>query len=303
MFFSIFILGLLLVIFLIIMRKTVNKKPRKRIRTKKRDTFSNKFTLEECNDILVKNEKECNCFDRREYPTQFHKECMSIKHGEKCNNYNICKSKFLTYMSGNEPEYNPDNWTDPIIQSSHNCYAYFLDDHIPTIKKKCEGYCPKFILKNGNRTCVKKPSECDNLKPQPGDFAVENGFLSSNKYKYDCDTIVNKVFLDNKDKYTKKNKIFKTTFEEKCPAGYYKGSVVVNPDKTYHFYRKDKNGRWSHKQGTLEVENKDASGNSIWAPHLADRNYQKNKKEGLNYTNFCSYLCVPSNYYSKTNAI
>ena len=314
MFFSTFILGVILVVFLIIMRKTmknktiknknmkkINKKINKKNKsTKKREKFSNKLSVNKCNKILVNKEKDCNCFDRNEYPTQFHNECMTIKHSKKCNDYNTCKSKFLKYMSGNEPEYNPENWEDPIIQSSHNCYAYFLDDHIPTIKKKCEGYCPKFTTKNGRRTCVKKPAKCDNLKPQPGDFAVQNGFLANNKYTYDCDTIVNKVLLDNKNKITKKNKILKSTFEDKCPPNHYKGAVVVHPDKTYHFYRQDKNGRWSHKQGTLEVENVDSSNNPIWAPHLADRNYKKDK---INYTKFCSYLCVPTNYRDKTNAI
>ena len=308
MFFSLFILGALLITFLVIMNKKMSKKyitnkHKKSKKSKRREKFSNKFTIKECNKILVENEKDCNCFDRKGYPTEFHNECMTIKHANKCNDYNTCKNKFLKYMSGNEPEYNPEQWTDPIIQSSHNCYAYFLDDHIPTIKKRCEEYCPKFTKKNGKRTCVKKPAKCDNLKPQPGDFAVENGLMSSNDYKYDCDTIVNKVFMDNKDKYTKRNKIFKTSFSDKCPANYYKGAVAVHPNKTYHFYRQDKNGRWSHKQGTLEVENIDSSKKSIWAPHLADRDYQKNKKKGINYTNFCSYLCVPNNMHLKTNAL
>ena len=307
MFFSTFILGALFVIFLVIMKKKMSKKGRNKSKIKKtkkgkKERFSTKFSVSECNKILVKNDKDCNCFDRNQYPTQFHNECMTIKHSKKCEDYNTCKRKFMKYMSGSEPEYNPEHWEDPVIQSSHNCYAYFLDDHIPTIKKKCEGYCPKFTKKNGKKVCVKKPAKCDDLKPQPGDFAVQNGLLASNKYEYNCDAIMDKVLLDNKDKFTKRNKILKTTFEEKCPTNYYKGAVVVHPDKTYHFYRQDKNARWSHKQGTLKVENVDASKEAIWAPHLADRNYKKNKKEGLNYTNFCSYFCVPSNLHSKTNA-
>lgn len=308
MFFSTFILGALLVAFLVIMKRKITKKNknkdknRKTKKTGKKEKFTTQLTVDDCNRILIKKDKDCNCFDRNNYPTQFHNDCMTIKHSKQCENYNKCKSKFMKYMSGSEPEYDPSRWEDPVIESSHNCYAYFLDDHIPTIKKKCEGYCPKFTKKNGKKVCVKKPSKCDDLKPQPGDFAVENGLLASNKYVYDCDTIVNKVFLDNKDKFTKRNKIFKTNFEDKCPPNYYKGAVVVHPDKTYHFYRQDKNARWSHKQGTLKVENEDASNQSIWAPHLADRDYKKNKKDGLNYTNFCSYLCVPTNMHAKTNA-
>ena len=34
--------------------------------------------------------------------------------------------------------------------------------------------------------------------------------------------------------------------------------MVVDPGNTYHFYRQDNNVRYSHKQGTLDVENLDA---------------------------------------------
>jgi hypothetical protein len=255
-----------------------------------------------CNDILIKKEKECNCFDTQGYPTDSQDYCMRINHGKKCKDYNICKRGFLSKMSGSEPQYNPENWTDPIIEGSHNCYAYFLDDHIPDIKRECEGHCPKFNVKNGRRICNTKPDKCDDLKPQPGDFAVKNGLLKENKYVYNCETILDKVLLDNTNKFTNENKIFRTTFEKKCPPNHYKGAVVVHPKKTYHFYRQDKNGRFSHKQGTLKVENTDASGNAIWTPHLADRNYKKDKSDGINYTDFCSYVCVPNNAFKSTNA-
>ena len=37
-------------------------------------------------------------------------------------------------MTGTEPEYNPEHWSEPLIEKSHNCYAYFLDDKIPKVK-------------------------------------------------------------------------------------------------------------------------------------------------------------------------
>ena len=109
MFFSIFILGVLLTIFLVIMNKKTSKKykTKKHKKSKRREKFLNKFTINECNKILVENETDCNCFDRKGYPTEFHNECVTIKHANKCNDYNTCKNKFLKYMSGNEPEYNP----------------------------------------------------------------------------------------------------------------------------------------------------------------------------------------------------
>lgn len=49
----------------------------------------------------------------------------------------------------------------------------------------------------------------------------------------------------------------------------------------YHWYRKDKNGYWSHKRGLTAISNKDASGNKIKNPKNANRNYS-----GCNYSTF-----------------
>ena len=70
------------------------------------------------------------------------------------------------------------------------------------------------------------------------------------------------------------------------------------------FYRQYNNVRWSHKQGTLRVENVDAGGKPIYAPHLSDMNYNKeNKNNGINYTKFCNYMCIPNNDYLETHAL
>ena len=62
--------------------------------------------------------------------------------------------------------------------------------------------------------------------------------------------------------------------------------------------------RFSHKPGVLEVENYDASGDPIYSPELADRNYNKRKsKNGINYKTFCGYYCIPNNRTADTNAI
>ena len=73
---------------------------------------------------------------------------------------------------------------------------------------------------------------------------------------------------------------------------------------TRFFKTQDSNLRFSHKQGTLEVENVDASDLPIYAPHLADKNYNKdNKEDGINYNESCGYMCIPSNKYESTSAI
>lgn len=60
-------------------------------------------------------------------------------------------------------------------------------------------------------------------------------------------------------------------------------ALVVAPGYDYHWYRKDKDGKWSHKIGTAPATNLDNSNNIIVDPQTADRGP---------YTNFCGYFCV-----------
>ena len=63
-------------------------------------------------------------------------------------------------------------------------------------------------------------------------------------------------------------------------------ALVVAPGASFndfHWYRLDRNGRWSHKPGGTEATNLDNSGNPISDPRTADR--------GL-YTVFCGCYCV-----------
>ena len=43
------------------------------------------------------------------------------------------------------------------------------------------------------------------------------------------------------------------------------GALVIHPGSTYHFYRRDSNGRWSHKDGLTKAKNYDAKGNLIYS--------------------------------------
>jgi len=255
-----------------------------------------------CNEILVNRESECNCFDNNNYPSKDFFNCIKKKNSLKCNNYNKCKKLFAAFTTGYEPKYNPDNWSDPLIEGSHNCYMYFLNDKKKKVREKCFNLCKD--EGHNNSTCYsKKQNTCGQLKPQPGNYAYKKGYLSKKKKIYNCNTMVNKVLKDNYDPVKRKSKIKLTDFSTPCPKYHYKGSLVVDPGNTYHFYRQDDNVRFSHKQGTLRVENIDAEGKPIYAPHLAGRNYNKNKdKDGIDYLNHCAYMCIPNNYYLKTNA-
>lgn len=61
--------------------------------------------------------------------------------------------------------------------------------------------------------------------------------------------------------------------------------LVIWPDEDFHWYRKDDDGMWSHKPGSTEATNLDASGNVIDSPETCDRG---------DYTVLCGYyLCDP----------
>lgn len=83
-------------------------------------------------------------------------------------------------------------------------------------------------------------------------------------------------------------------FEGLCPSGTSKIALAVDPNEDYHFWRQDSNGRWSGKPGSLRVTDKDASGRLIHDPSLCDRDFTDGNNV-LNYTEFCSFYCVPRN--------
>ena len=95
--------------------------------------------------------------------------------------------------------------------------------------------------------------------------------------------------LDNPD-------IYKIDFNSRCKKGYYKGALVVDPFLTYHFFRQDRNGYWSQKNGHDNATNLDGDGYLITDPKYAKPTYEVSDKY-----KFCNYFCVPSNKYKKSN--
>lgn len=69
----------------------------------------------------------------------------------------------------------------------------------------------------------------------------------------------------------------------KCPPEGHLVALVIAPGWDFHWYRKGRNGFWSHKPGGTAVTNVDNSGNLISDPRTADR--------GM-YTNFCTFMVV-----------
>lgn len=239
--------------------------------------------------------KTCKCIDY-----DFKDSSTAKVKGNKCQNKveegtDFCKKhqKCLDliqtkYLNGSELKYDPDKWNkNADVKGSHNCYTYFLNSHIKAVKDKCKDFTSK-----GTK------SKCSKLKPQPGHYKVltETGSLKFKNRDYTCESMIKEVQGDNPS-------ITKITATQKCPEGSYKGALVVDPYHTYHFYRQNSNGLWSHKPGILDVTDKDASGQVIYFPHLADRNYKKEDDDGINYTDFCTYFCVPRKGHVNLNAI
>lgn len=69
----------------------------------------------------------------------------------------------------------------------------------------------------------------------------------------------------------------------KCPKEGHLVALVVGPNWDFHWYRKGRNGYWTHKPGGTQATQLDNSGNLIADPRTADRG---------NYTNFCSFMTV-----------
>ncbi len=69
----------------------------------------------------------------------------------------------------------------------------------------------------------------------------------------------------------------------KCPKEGHLFALVVGPGSDFHWYRKGRNGYWSHKPGGTQVTNRDNSNNLIPDPRTANRGP---------YTDFCTFMIV-----------
>jgi len=69
----------------------------------------------------------------------------------------------------------------------------------------------------------------------------------------------------------------------RCPPEGHLVALVIWPGYDFHWYRKGRNGYWSHKPGGTPVTNVDGSGVLIPDPRTADRGP---------YTQFCTFMVV-----------
>jgi hypothetical protein len=77
-----------------------------------------------------------------------------------------------------------------------------------------------------------------------------------------------------------------TTAEDGCGCGdcSHLVALVSAPGYDYHWYRRGRDGMWTHKMGGTPATNVDNNGNLISDPRTAARG---------RYVNFCGFFCVP----------
>ena len=151
--------------------------------------------------------------------------------------------------SGSALTYDSSYWNE--LSNSVNCYAYAVNNP------------------NSNAlTCI------------PGGLSGEivNDILDEiNGYGHDdyIDAIVEAIKADYRVKFNLSseealyNYFREVEYDEVCPEGMYKialGSYVEDGKASFHFYRQDASGFWSHKNGTIPVTNVDENGSLLPNP-------------------------------------
>ena len=164
-------------------------------------------------------------------------------------------------LSGSELEYNPDLWNkDSTIRESHNCYSYALGKIIKKLRSKA----------------------------QPG---YASGYNYIKNTDYDCTKFRDRLKKDSPGSYLE-------LFNKPCLPGFYKIFLALDPTNDYHWWKQDSNGFWSHKPGSTEVTNLDASGKKIINPLLSNRKFTHR-----DYYKPCFFSCIYSDLTRSLNSI
>jgi len=184
-----------------------------------------------------------------------------LKDSPFCHMHQKCTRK--SPLTGAEPAYDPAKYNKfKGMKEAQNCFAY------------------AFNYKKLPKSCTKR--KCSKAFPQPG---RKSGYPKWSKVDGKrCPDLIARVIGDIPG-------VSLTNFTDACPKNKYKIALVTDEDQDYHFYRQDSNGYWSHKPGATDVIRTDATGRAIYDPALASRAYSSS---GLDYDNFCGYMCVPS---------
>lgn len=215
------------------------------------------------NKTVKKPRAICQCYDDQGAPCT----CTAVQDSPFCKQHQNCNGSPL---SGSEPVRDVALYNKPSVRRCHNCYSYAM--HV---------YDPK-----GEELC-KKYGNCRNFFHQPGAKTGHRNAL--NKEERRSCPVVERLMMGDIPEVTK------SSFPEKCPAGMSKVAAVVDKGVDYHWYRQDRDGYWSHKDGSNKVKTFDAVKNPIFNPELASRDYRWQGSD-LNYEDFCGFYCVPRDH-------
>ncbi|NLY75833.1 MAG: hypothetical protein GX075_11085, partial [Firmicutes bacterium] len=168
--------------------------------------------------------------------------------------------------SGYEPEYDRQKWGK--YCSSTNCYAYALDLQFDLLTEEPFPKHPHYrSYLNANYD-----SNSNEFGMQPGHYVLDERIepIDYQDIKMVSEKIIRLVKMDAEKLGWEFGEIGEY---QKASENAYKVALVISTgeDKGFHWYRQDRNGLWSHKQGPLAVINKDESGNLIYNPRLCDR--------------------------------
>ena len=213
------------------------------------------------NKTVKKPRAACQCYDE-----QTGKGCTRspLEGSLFCAQHQNCSGSPL---SGSEPIRDAKYYNKPYVRKSHNCYSYAMFVHDPEGEQLCKKY--------GN---------CRDEFHQPGAKTGHRNAL--NKEERRSCPVVEKLMMGDIPEVTK------TTFQARCPTGMSKVGGVVDSGVDYHWYRQDRDGYWSHKDGSNKVKTFDALKRLIFNPELASRDYRWQGSD-LNYEDFCGFYCVP----------
>ena len=216
------------------------------------------------NKTVKKPRALCQCYNQ-----QTGKACARSATQDTlfCQEHQNCPNAPL---SGSEPSRDAELYNKASVRRCHNCYSYAMHVYDP----------------EGERLC-KKYGNCRNFFHQPGAKTGHRDELNREERR-SC-PVVEKLMMGDIPEVTK------VSYDQKCSAGMSKVAAVVDKGVDYHWYRQDKNGMWSHKDGSNKVKTYDALKRPIFNPELASRDYRWQGSD-LNYEDFCGFYCVPRNH-------
>ena len=207
------------------------------------------FILQSTNETSVDK-----AFYSSEYSTTSYRPYVVVTYAE---------SSGMLPTSGYEKDFDLVLWTgtNDCIKSMCNCYGYALNNQIH----------PDY---NSNNSIW--------VLQQPGAYASV----------YTSNTTESEIFANIEADYNR----FRENFNKPenfsilrigqyatCPAGMYKVALVTKENGSYHWYRQDADGKWSHKNMGDPAKRVDESEDPILDPWTADRG---------DYVNFLGYYAV-----------